>query len=150
VPRAECAACGKAIRGAPVTFTVGGVETSYHPKHAPPDARAAERAAREAQAALAKEEGARIEAVVSNIEAVHAVRARRGGAGHYLGTAAILRIVDLRTAGLSLRAIASELGIDKATVARYAPWFSRSEAMQITHARWRAEGKVVVPPWRRS
>jgi hypothetical protein len=32
---ATCTACGKAIRGAPVTFTVGGVETSYHPKHAP-------------------------------------------------------------------------------------------------------------------
>jgi hypothetical protein len=32
---ATCAHCGKEIAGAPVTFTVGGVATSYHPGHAP-------------------------------------------------------------------------------------------------------------------
>jgi hypothetical protein len=30
-----CARCGKSIAGEPVTFTVGGVATSYHPGHAP-------------------------------------------------------------------------------------------------------------------
>lgn len=30
-----CAKCGKEIAGTPVTFRVGGVETHYHPGHAP-------------------------------------------------------------------------------------------------------------------
>jgi hypothetical protein len=85
---------------------------------------------------------------------IRALTPIRGGNGRTgrpnLRTQALIpKIVELRELGLSTREMARETGLSVHTVRIYAPWVSRSAAMARKHARWKASGTPVVPPWQR-
>lgn len=80
---------------------------------------------------------------------ITAVRSLRNGAGNYAGLAKIDEARRLRESGLSLRAIARETGLSKATVTAYVKRIDRSDALKNFHARRKADGRPIVPPWQK-
>lgn len=74
---------------------------------------------------------------------------KRRGAGNYAEPATIERAIELRKAGVSLRAIAHETGLNRETVQQYVPTVERADAARLMHARLRREGRPLSPPRRR-
>lgn len=88
--------------------------------------------------------------VLETATRISETKRRRNGAGHYADPSKLDRARELRAAGMSLRQIARETGLHKETIRSHTQWIGQSEAMAMTHKRWKAEGRPVVPPWQRS
>ena len=74
-----------------------------------------------------------------------ALRGRRGP--NHKTIVATERIHALHEQGLSIREIAAATGLSKETVWRLRPVVTKAESMRRKHVRWKAEGRVVLPPW---
>ncbi len=117
------------------------------------EARMARRRVAETRAAARKAEQAEVEfrsaAPAIYAKRVQAVRERRHGAGRYVDEHIVARARQLRDSGLSIRAIARQTGLARQTIQRYVAWISQSDALRYMHARFKAEGRPVLPPWQR-
>lgn len=113
-------------------------------------ARAAEAARRARVAVLVAQLEAKINAPSINMDRTRRTREKRRGAGNYVPEEKIAAAISLRRAGKSIRDIAKETGLSKVTVQKYVDWVPKPEAMRRMHARLRAEGRGVLPPWRRT
>lgn len=61
----------------------------------------------------------------------------------------IKSIQELATAGASIREIASSVGVNRETVHAYVGPRDKSTGLRRWHARRKAEGRPILPPWRR-
>lgn len=125
-------------------FKTGTRATRYHREPVPSDL-----GPTAAQLAARVRRKQKQQAPIAYAAAMADSKSRRNGGGHYLCDDAIARVRELRAQGRSIREIARETGVSRDTVMKYAQWVDRSDAMERKHARWRAEGMPVLPPWRK-
>ncbi len=59
----------------------------------------------------------------------------------------IRRARELQAQGHNLRAISRETGLSLETVRKFVQKLSRSEGLKRYHARRKAEGRPILPPW---